>query len=106
MLAREHRLRSSDEIREVIKTGKRCSNSFATLHYLESSTPKFAVVTSKALGNAVKRNLIRRRTKAVLAENLNLAPQIAGVFRIKPAAQGMSFQEISRLTLELFGRVK
>lgn len=106
MLAREHRLRSSDEIREVIKTGKRLSNSFATLHYLESSTAKFAVVTSKALGNAVQRNLIRRRTKAVLAENLNSLALVSAVFRVKPAAQGMSFEELSRLTLELLGRVK
>ena len=106
MLARDHRLRSSDEIREVIKTGKRSSNSFATLHYLESNTPKFAVVASKALGNAVKRNLVRRRTKAVLAENLNSIPVIAGVLRIKPAAQAMSFEDLSRLTLDLLGRVK
>lgn len=106
MLAREHRLRSSEEIREVIKTGKRSSNSFATLHYVNAEAPRFAVVTSKALGNAVQRNLIRRRAKAVLSENLSNCPQISGVLRIKPAAQTMTFDEVKSLTMELLRRAK
>ncbi|HBB39591.1 MAG TPA: ribonuclease P protein component, partial [Candidatus Aquiluna sp.] len=52
MLAREHRLTSSGDIRTVIRSGKRSSNKFVTLHYLPADTHQFAIVTSRAVGNA------------------------------------------------------
>ena len=106
MLAREHRLKSNDEIREVIKSGKRSSNSVATLHYLPSTQSKFAVVTSKAIGNAVIRNLVRRRAKAVLFELREKYPNIQGVLRMRPAAAELSFQELRGKLAELLERVK
>lgn len=106
MLAREHRLRSGDEIREVVKSGKRVSNSFATLHFLPSENSQFAVVTSKAVGNAVMRNLVRRRTKAALFALLSEAPKVKGVLRIRAGAASLDFLRISDSVAELLGRVR
>ena len=106
MLAREHRLKSNDEIREVIKSGKRSSNSIATLHYLPSSASQFAVVTSKAIGNAVTRNLVRRRAKATLFELHTNYPKIKGVLRMRPEAAELNFQELKEKITQLLERVK
>jgi ribonuclease P protein component len=106
MLAREHRLRSSDEIRSVVKSGKRVSNQAATIHYLPAETNQFAVVTSKAIGNAVIRNLARRRTKAVLFDFQSREPAIKAVIRLRPEAAVIGWEKLSRSLIELLGRVK
>jgi ribonuclease P protein component len=106
MLAREHRLRSSDEIREVVKSGKRVSNSVATIHFLRSETTQFAVVTSKALGNAVVRNRARRRAKAALVSFANQNLRIRAVVRLRSEAGAMNWEQISSGLTELIGRIK
>jgi ribonuclease P protein component len=106
MLARDHRLRSSDEIREVVKSGKRVSNSVATIHFLSSETTQFAVVTSKALGNAVVRNRARRRAKAALVSFANQNLQIRAVVRLRSEAGAMNWEQISSGLTELIGRIK
>jgi ribonuclease P protein component len=106
MLAREHRLRSSDEIREVVKSGKRVSNSVATIHFLSSETTQFAVVTSKALGNAVVRNRARRRAKAVLVSFANQNLEIRAVVRLRLEAGAMNWEQISSGLTDLIGRIK
>lgn len=106
MLAREHRLRSSDDIREVVKLGKRVSNGFATIHFIHSDSNQFAVVTSKAIGNAVTRNRVRRRTKAVLFNFQNLDPAIKAVVRLRPEAALSSWEKLSQGITELMGKIR
>ena len=106
MLAREHRLRSSHEIRDVVKAGKRVSNRVATIHFLDSETTQFAVVTSKALGNAVIRNRARRRAKAALVSFANQNLKIRAVVRLRSEAGAMNWEQISSGLTELIGRIK
>jgi hypothetical protein len=49
LLARENRLSSSDEIRQVIRLGKRSSNEFATIHFLPAETSRFAMLETKSV---------------------------------------------------------
>lgn len=106
MLAREHRLRSGDEIREVIKSGKRVSNSFATLHYLSAEQPQFAVITSRAVGKAVVRNLVRRRSKAALYALYAQSPKIKAVVRVRAGAAELDFEKIADSIKDLLGRIR
>ena len=106
MLAKEHRLRSSDEIREVVKTGKRVSNQVATIHFLPSTTSQFAVVASKAIGNAVVRNLARRRTKAVLFDFQDKTPAIRAGVRLRPEAATVGWAKLSDSLRELLGKIR
>ena len=106
MLAKEHRLRSSDEIREVVKSGKRVSNQVATIHFLPSSSNQFSVVASKAVGNAVIRNLARRRTKAVLFDFQDKTPAIRAVVRLKPEAASVGWEKLSESLRELLGKIR
>ena len=104
MLARENRLTSSDEIRQVIRSGKRSSNKFATIHFVPAVTSQFAVVTSRAVGNAVARNLLRRRTKGYLFELLTKNPPVKAVIRYRAGAAELSYQELTRGLSELLSR--
>ncbi len=106
MLAREHRLKSSDAIREVVKSGKRVSNNVATIHYLASDISQYAVVTSKSLGNAVVRNRARRRAKAFLASYQHPSLILKAVVRLRPEAGAMNWEQISSGLSELLGRIK
>lgn len=99
-------MRSSDDIREVVKAGKRISNSFATIHFLPAETNQFAVVTSKSVGNAVVRNLAKRRCRAVLFEFQTREPAMRAVLRLRPTMASASWADISRGITELIGRAK
>jgi ribonuclease P protein component len=99
-------LRSSDEIREVVSKGKRHSSKVATLHYLPSESNKYAIVVSKAVGGAVIRNQVKRRIRAALALHLDQKPSISGVFRARPGADAMAFEQIQGEIRELLGRIQ
>jgi len=106
LLARENRLSSSDQIRQVIRLGKRSSNDIATIHFLPSETSRFAIVTSRAVGNSVVRNKIRRRTKAVLSELIEGQPQVHGVVRYRAGATSLNFDELKATLLKLMERTQ
>jgi ribonuclease P protein component len=106
LLPRESRLRSSEEIRQVVSSGNRASSSIGTLHYLPASDTRFAIIVSKAVGNAVTRNLVKRRVRAILAEQLNTAPNIWGAFRMKPGADQLDHQTLKREIAALLSRIK
>jgi ribonuclease P protein component len=106
VLAREHRLRSRDGIRDVVKDGKRFSNRIATIHFLSSEQNQFAVVASKAVGNAVIRNKAKRRTKAALLAVQDQKPAIHAVFRLRSGAATASWAEFEAGILELVSRAK
>jgi ribonuclease P protein component len=106
VLAREHRLRSRDGIREVVKDGKRFSNRIATIHFLTSDQNQFAVVASKAVGNAVLRNKAKRRARSALLAHQTTEPAIRAVFRLRSAAATASWSEFEAGILELVGKAK
>lgn len=106
MLPREHRLRSSAEIREVVNRGKRFSNDAATIHFSKAETNRFAIVVSKAVGQAVTRNLVKRRVRAILQKQTQIEPAVSAVFRMRPAAAKMSFANLEQLITELIGRAR
>ena len=101
MLARQNRLTSGADIRHVIRSGKRSSNKFTTIHYLLADTPSFAIVTSRAVGNAVVRNQLRRRTKALLRNRLDLLTPVTAVIRYRAGAGDLSFDQLSETLDEL-----
>lgn len=61
----------------------------------EPRAPRFGFIVSKAVGNAVMRNTVRRRLKAVCAEALPGVRQGADiVIRALPSSAGASFAEL------------
>lgn len=61
----------------------------------EERDPRFGFIVTKAVGNAVVRNTVRRRLKAVCAEALPGVPKGADiVIRALPSSAGASFAEL------------
>jgi len=88
-----------------MKSGQRISNQTLTLHFVAGSG-RFAFITPKSLGNAVKRNLVRRRGRAAMQSHLETLGKIDGVLRFHPAASAQNFHEISASIADLVRRTK
>lgn len=99
MLARRNRIVRSDDYRSVVRSGRRSSTPHLVVYLRAGGAdrpPRAGFIVSKAVGNAVKRNLVRRRFKAavsVLVEEL--APGTDVVIRALPAAAQASWASLS-----------
>jgi len=105
MLPRVHRLTKSDEITAVVRQGKRESSPLATIHHTAGST-RAAFVTPKTLGNAVTRNLVRRRAREIVRNHISHLENRDLVIRLHPASNGASFQELESALISTLERLK
>ncbi|CAG7618217.1 Ribonuclease P protein component [Leucobacter soli] len=77
----------------------------AVLHVDEGLPARFGFIVSKAVGNAVTRNLVRRRLKSIVERRL--AAGFTGadvVFRALPASAAVPFAELERETVRALDR--
>ena len=103
MLARDNRIKSGADFREVMKTGIKVTGK-ATVIYLkrdESQThARFGFIVSKAVAGAVGRNLIKRRLRSICREILQ--KQGTGfdlVVRALPAANEFEWNRLQQEVL-------
>ena len=96
MLAAEQRLRDGDEFRRTVRSGRRAGGSTLVVHALEEvGSARVGFVVSKAVGNAVVRNRVKRRLRHAVREILAEQP-FGGtlVVRALPAAAEMGSAEL------------
>jgi ribonuclease P protein component len=92
MLAAPQRLRRSAEFAATIRGGRRAGRGSVVVHLLleepvQASTARAGFVVSKAVGNAVVRNRVRRRLRHLVRPLLAELPSGASVVvRALPAA--------------------
>jgi ribonuclease P protein component len=96
VLAAAQRLRRSTDFAAAIRGGRRIGRGAVVVHFLDepasASTARAGFVVSKAVGNAVVRNRVRRRLRHLVRPHLSALP--AGsllVVRALPAAAAASF---------------
>ena len=104
MLARENRIRTGEQFRQVMKTGIKVSGK-ATVIYLkrdESQThARFGFIVGKTVSGAVGRNLIKRRLRSISRELLIIHP--AGfdlVIRALPEAKEFDWNRLQQEVLD------
>lgn len=83
----------------VVRRGSRCGGARVVTSVLPTAdaerAARFGFIISKQVGNAVIRNTVRRRLKAVCAELLSEVPQGTDVvIRALPASATASFAEL------------
>ncbi|WP_343967950.1 MULTISPECIES: ribonuclease P protein component [Kribbella] len=101
MLPASNRLRRSDDFRRAVRTGRRAGRRAVVVHLLPGTDPatepaRIGFVVNKAVGNAVLRNRVHRRLRAVMAAQLPGLP--AGsltVVRALPPSGSSSFEELT-----------
>ena len=94
MLPVQHRLRTSAEFNAVTRglRGVRTGSRLIVVHANQTDPravrpPRVGFVVSKAVGGAVRRNLVKRRLRACMARLLGgLPPGVDIVVRAQPAA--------------------
>jgi ribonuclease P protein component len=96
VLARANRVKTPDDFRQVMRRGRRSGGTLLVTHALrsESGPVRFGFVVGRSVGNAVLRNRVKRRLRAIA---FALLPAVeAGtaivVRALPPAATGTSEQ--------------
>ena len=98
MPSRLHRITRGDDYRRVVRAGRRVGGALCTTHAVlraPGEPARFGFIVSKAVGNAVTRNLVRRRLKTVAERRIREG--FAGVdvvFRALPASAAASYGDL------------
>lgn len=98
MLAAAHRLRSGADFTHTVRSGVRQGRRNVVLYAAPSGErpSRFGFIVSKAVGNAVTRNLVKRRLREAAASTVRVRPVgLDVVVRALPASSTASWDELS-----------
>lgn len=107
-MKKEYRIKKSDEIQRLIKRRKTVGDRYFVLYYYknhENVNFRYALSVPKKYGNAVQRNLMKRRLREIIKVN-EFDNKSEFFIVVKPKANNLSFSEIKKLLEKLFVRAK
>jgi ribonuclease P protein component len=103
VLAKANRITSADDYRVIVRRGAKVAGAH-TVSYVRSresgTDARFGFIVSKKVGNAVRRNLVRRRLKAVCHDAL--VGGVRGVDVVVRALPGAADADFGDLRSEVF----
>jgi len=95
VLAKQNRVVNAVDFRGTMRTGRRITTDHAIVYIArrsEAEPSRFGFVVSKAVGNAVVRNLLRRRLRAIAQEQVVAGSRAADiVVRALPGSGDLSW---------------
>jgi ribonuclease P protein component len=101
VLPAAHRLTDGDAFRHAVRRGRRAGGPVLVVHLAlvdEVRPGRVGLVVSRAVGNAVVRNRVKRRLRHLAREHLATLEGLPGsavlVVRAQPAAAGASYPEL------------
>jgi ribonuclease P protein component len=101
VLPAHHRLVDSDAFRDTVRSGQRSGSRTLVVHLRLNESDEAAragFVVSKAVGNAVVRNRVKRRLRHLTREHLHSLQALSGsavlVVRALPASATASYAEL------------
>jgi ribonuclease P protein component len=98
VLPKPNRITDGTDYRAVVRRGARCSGAHTVVYVVASGqdrAARFGFIVSKSVGSAVRRNVVRRRLKAVCAGALSgVRAGSDVVIRALPSASTASFPEL------------
>ena len=112
MLPAAHRLVERDDFRVTVRSGRRCGSRTLVVH-LAVQAPgrpvRVGFVVSKAVGNAVVRNRVKRRLRHLTREHLSDLTGLPGslvlVVRALPAAAEASYDVLGADLARCLGKL-
>jgi ribonuclease P protein component len=113
VLPASNRLRRSDDFRRAVRSNRHTAQRAIILHMLvgngataPAEPPRVGFVVNKTMGNAVLRNRVHRRLRAVLATRLpDLPAGSLTVVRALPSSASASYDELAADVDGALGRV-
>jgi len=114
VLPSEHRLTDGACFRQTVRVGRRAGSRTVVVHLADEVDasvgvpgPRIGFVVSKAVGNAVVRNRVKRRLRHLAREHLSSLPGAAVlVVRALPASATASSRELSTDLARCLARVR
>ncbi|MGO4384369.1 ribonuclease P protein component [Specibacter sp. RAF43] len=98
MLATKNRMRTSANFSHTVRSGVRNGRRNLVLYVVPSSSgepSQIGFIVAKTVGNAVARNLVKRRLREIAAETVRRYPYgLNVVVRALPAAAGAQWSEL------------
>lgn len=96
-LPTEQRIKRPAEFRQVFSRGRRSSNALTNLVAMPNGLPyvRVGLSVSKRVGNAVTRNLVKRRIRSVFA-NIDASEGWDVVVTAKPESADAAFSDLER----------
>ncbi|WP_309130739.1 ribonuclease P protein component [Brevibacterium sp.] len=107
MIPAAHRIRIGEDFKRVFKAGVRVRSEHLMAHCLsdtdDSHAARVGFIVSKAVGNAVRRNRVKRRLREIMHSRLEeLEPGCLFVIRAQPNATEADFAQLeSEVTMLL-----
>jgi len=103
VLPQGSRMRSPEEFKRVMRSGRRAGGATLSVHLLlavstvpEDAEPKVGFVVSRAVGSAVMRNRVKRQLRELVRRRLACLPVGCWlVVRAHPAAAGASQADLA-----------
>ena len=80
MLPAAHRLTGSAAFRDAVRSGRRAGSTTLVVHLAQDAagtSPRLGLVVGKAVGDAVRRNRVKRRLRHLVREHLASLPGTA-----------------------------
>ncbi len=109
-MKKEYRIKKSSEIDAIFKYRKAKGNQNYSLHQKPNESNqhfRYAMSIGKKYGNAVERNLAKRRIRMIVLEfSETFKKHIDFVIVIKPVSKVLTYQEMRENLLSLFKKSK
>ncbi|HUH52876.1 MAG TPA: ribonuclease P protein component [Microbacteriaceae bacterium] len=104
------RITRGEDFQKIIRKGIRVGGEYVVTHAVFSSNEdktRFGFVVSKRVGNAVQRNLIKRRLTGITYEvPEDLVTGLDIVFRAKPESLTASYAELKQDVIRQLSKIK
>ena len=95
MLPSQHRINRGEDFRRILRSGVKCHSALGTVALAHTSGSfRVGVIVSKAVGNAVVRNRVKRMVRAAAKERTDALGGWDMVVRCSESAKDLGFSEI------------
>ncbi len=108
MLKNKNRLKKRKDFAYIYRKGERYFCDDLTLFYVKSrfKNARFGISVSNKVGNAVVRNKIKRRLRAILSQYTNKITYKSLIISVKPEIVDKDFNDIQERIKKLFKKGK
>ena len=104
MLKTKFRLKKRKEFAYVYKKGNKINSNDISMYFVKSKFkfPRFGLTVSNKVGNAVTRNKIKRRLRAILHNYIDKITYKNIIIVAHPGIVNLTFEEISNQIEKIF----